>query len=366
MGGTGGMISTLPDDLGDIPVIDEADVPCVTNTAATSTTVYAAGASPAAFDRLEQVGAAWLASGSVANGFALLSLDGSSASASLMTVATDANIAASTGLHVAAAGISAGTVQYQEYDDQGAPALIVGAIGTTDGDRVAVGGHAGEALVVWQDLGDVVGAGTDELGATSLPFTLGSGIVGTSLSAAIAPASSGFAVAWSHESAQYKATTRFAIATSKGLAVPAVEIAASTRTHRLVSMVRSSTGYALLFDGQDDTSGVYVLAIGSDGQKVGAAHRLLGAKHGRDLASLGDKLGVVVTLADDKLAFRALDPHGSVAGPWVCLGGSSADADHVAGVAPLGLGNGYAIIAHETDGAEQLISVDVLGTGAPQ
>jgi hypothetical protein len=360
VGGAGGEGS-----FGDLPVDEVADGPCVATTS-TPVTLYPASSSPIPFDRLARVGARWLASETLSNGFVTFDLDGANPTPTPTTVAGDGNLAASEGATVGAIGVTEqGSLLHQRYAPDlsplGAPVPIANELPTS----LALGGGDGASLVVWGAPGVLRARGVDASGALAGPaFDFGEGTVGDYFRAAVAPSSGGvFAIAWTGDSEPGTHETHFATATLTGVVTTPTRVLESTSQHRVSFLARASTGYVLLLDATIEGSSNLLVRLDDDGHVVGRAKRLLGALYGWQVAVNGDAVAIVAKRASGEAELRVLDASLEPKSPWICVTGPSDELFHEAAVAADGAG--FAVVARTPEGAEVLHRVDVEGSPAP-
>lgn len=356
--------STDVNYLGNVTIVDEPDVACTHDSSAVPIEIYPASANPSGFARLEMVGSRRVAWTSFGSGFTLFDAIGANANPTLTSVADSYNFATSEGATVGLAGVTSDSVYFRRYDASGAAAFAPLGLGSTNGTGLLIGGSAGASLVAWGQGDAVQAVGVSEAGNVGVQFTFGAGTIGSYVKGSIAPATGGFAVAWTGEPVPNMVRTSFALTSATGLTKPVVQIATSSFPHQLVKMVKTPGGYALLFNGDFPSSTLYVLAVDGNGKVLGPAHRLLGGQFGWDLAAQGDKLGVLALKDTGEAVFRPLDASGAPLGPWLCFAGPSPNDLYIT-AALQAAGAGYEILYRGNDGAVDLTAVDALGAAVP-
>ena len=374
---TDGASTTSAEPLGNLPTVDEPDVPCVKG-GGTRTLLFNAGDSGnggPAVTRVQSLGARRFAAGGNLPGF--ITFDATGAAPQLFPVAlgTVQTAFSSEGDVIGAMALNASTVDYQRYDAngaaQGAPVTL--ATGIVSPGALWMGSGGGGSLAAWSAGATLTAAGVTAAGAAAgAPWTLATG--GTSARVVMAYANGKYAIAYSF-SVSTGTVARFQLADATGPSGAAVDIlsaAAAVGKVEVVAIVPTSKGFLLIFDrGADDL--VYVVPLDASGKVSGPARRLLGGDAPWGLASRGDDVALVTMSNDTKVngnegprkpQFRALDPAGVPLAPWVCFDERIATGQYQ-DMGVLAEPNGYAVVYKTVTDETALQRVDKLGTGAP-
>lgn len=369
--GDGG--SALP--LGNLVTVDEPDVPCVT-TSGTKTQLFDKGDSGSggpAVTRFDVLGTRRLASGPNLQGFITFDATGTTPKlfdASLGSVAT---LFSSEGTTIGGFGVSQGKVEYQRYDEQGAPngGLVSLASGITNGPASgwsASGG--GGSLAVWVSGSTLFAAGVTAAGVAAGPaFTVDTGIA--SAHVAITYSGGKYAIAYAF-AAGTTASARFVYATPAGLMGSPVNLASADAIEP-VAIAPTSAGFLMVVDAGGDEH-VYIVPLDKTGNVSGAAHRLLGGDLPWGLAAHADDAALVVLTNDVKMGptegprapqFRPLDITGKPTGPWVCLDGRISAGQNQDMAILAETDGSYSVVYKSVADTTMLVRLNKLGTTAP-
>ena len=369
--GDGG--SALP--LGDVPTVDEPDVPCVVSNG-TRTELFAKSATAfggPAVTRLQSLGARRFAAGSSTQGFVTFDAAGTTPKFFGVSLGSTETVFSSEGTTIGAFALSTGKIDYQRHDDQGvasgAPVSVVsGLAGGPSRSWVASGG--GGSLVVWPIGSTLFAAGISAAGAlVGPPFTLATNVDNARV--AMAYTGDKFAIAYS-SAAGVSSVARFVVATGAGVVGAPVMIGTADAIEP-VAITPTSAGFLLVVDAGGDEH-VYTVPLDATGKRSGTAHRLLGGDLPFGLASHDNDVALVVLTNDIKTGgnegprapqFRPLDLTGKPTGPWVCLDGRIATSLYQDMSIMAEPGGGYAVVYKSTTDTTVLARVDKLGTSAP-
>ena len=369
--GDGG--SALP--LGDVPTVDEPDVPCVVSNGI-KTELFAKSATAfggPAVTRLQALGARRFAAGSSTQGFLTFDAAGTTPKLFGVSLGTTETVFSSEGTTIGAFALSAGKVDYQRYDDQGvasgAPVSVVSGLPSGPA-RSWVGSGGGGSLVVWPIGSTLFAAGITAAGAlVGPPFTLASNVDNARV--VMTYTGDKFAIAYS-SAAGISSVARFVFATGAGLVGAPVMIGTADAIEP-VAITPTSAGFVVVVDAGGDEH-VYTVPLDATGKRSGTAHRLLGGDLPFGLASHDNDVALVVLTNDIKVGtnegprapqFRPLDLTGKPTGPWVCLDGRIASSLYQDMSIMAEPGGGYAVVYKSPTDTTVLARVDKLGTGAP-
>lgn len=368
--GAAGGGATETGELGPIEHVDIDDTPCVP-AGGSAVALYPAATAAPVFGKLARIGSRWVTGGGIGlPGFVTFDADGSHADDLPATTLTGGNDDfTSEGDTIGQAGLDGSEIRYQRYSDAGqvlGSSLTLSSDGTWVEPRLA--GGDGQSLVVWGSDGTLRARGVGPSGQLAGPaYDFGQGSFDSFLRVVVARRPGGFAVAWTGDSEIDTFTTHFVLVTLTDTEGPEVEITAAHDWPELSRLVKTPTGYALLLTGPAPDRAPYVLLLDETGARSSAAHRLVGAVIGADLAAQGDELGVLANRATGEPEFRPLAADLSPLGPWVCLEGPSGGSDDAGLDAD---GAGYAAVVRRPldpapDGLEIFTRFDRLGTGSP-
>jgi hypothetical protein len=369
--GDGG--SALP--LGDLPTVDEPDVPCVT-TAGLKTELFAKSATTfggPAVTRLQALGARRFAAGQSTQGFITFDAAGTTPKFFGVSLGTTETVFTSEGTTIGAFALSTGKVDYQRYDDQGATsgAVVPVATGIAGGPAkswVASGG--GGSLVVWASGSTLSGAAISAAGAlVGAPFTIATNVDAPKV--AITYTGTKYAIAFA-SAAGIQSVARFVFADASGTVGTPTPIGTADALEP-VAITPTSAGFVLVVDAGGDEH-VYTVPLDTTGKVSGPARRLLGGDLPFGLASHDNDVALVVLTNDIKVGndegprapqFRPLDITGKPTGPWVCLDAripSNLYQDMSILAEPSG---GYSVVYKSPADTTMLVRVNKLGTAAP-
>lgn len=370
----GDAASALP--LGDIPTVDEPDIPCVTSTG-TKTVLFAPDAGPNGappVTRVQTLGARRFAAGPITQGFVTFDADGAAPKLFNVMLGTTETTFTSEGTTIGAISLSPGTVDYQRYDDQGVAtgALVSVASGIAAGpSRSWVASGGGGTFAVWASGGTLFAAGINAAGALAgPPFTLATNASSPKL--AITYSGDKFAIAYSYTTAGTKSAARFVVASATGLASAPVNVGTADALEP-VAITPTSAGFLMVVDAGGDDH-VYTVPLDATGKVSGPAHRLLGGDLPWGLASHAGDAALVTMTNDVKMGnqegprasqLRPLDITGKPTGPWVCFDGRiNAGQYQDMGILAEASG-GYSVVYKSVADTSVLIRVDKSGTKAP-
>jgi hypothetical protein len=366
--------SALP--LGDLPTIDEPDVPCVATTGP-KTELFAKGDSGLggpAVTRVQMLGSRRFAAGASTQGF--ITFDALGTTPKLFSLALGATETAfsSEGSTIGALAVSQGKIEYQRYDDQGAAlgALVSLATGIAVGPpRVWVASGGGGSLAVWPSGSVLFAAGVTAAGAAAgPPFALASSA--PSPKVAMTYAGDKYAIVYAYATTGAASAARFVFASPTGVLGTPVDLATAAGIEP-VAITQTSSGFLLVVDAGGDEH-VYTVPLDTTGKVSGPAHRLLGGDLPWGLASHGNDAALVVLTNDVKVGndegprapqFRPLDVTGRPTGPWVCLD-ARIDNGLYQDMGILAEANGgYSVVYKSPADSTVLVRVDKLGTHGP-
>ena len=370
---TGDASSALP--LGDLPTVDEPDVPCVT-TAGTKTELFAAGATTfggPAVTRLQVLGARRFAAGPSTAGFITFDAVGTMSKFFGVTLGTSQSVFTSEGTTIGGIAVSTGKVDYQRYDDQGAAsgALVSLVSGIASGPgNVWVASGSGGSLVVYPDGTTLKGAGITTGGALAgPPFTIATGVAAPHV--ALTYAGDKYAIAYSYDSGGASAA-RFVFASTTATMGAPVDLATGNAIQP-VAITQTASGFLAVVDAGGDDH-VYTVPLDATGKVSGLARRLIGGDLPFALASHGNDAALVVLTNDTKVGnvegprapqFRPLDVTGKPTGPWVCLDARVPSTFYQDMSLLAEASGGYSVVYKSPTDTTVLLRTDKLGTGAP-
>lgn len=369
--GDGG--SALP--LGDIPTVDEPDVPCVT-TAGLKTELFPKTATTfggPAVTRLQALGARRFAAGQSTQGFITFDAVGTTPKFFGVTLGTTETVFSSEGTTIGAFALSTGKIDYQRYDDQGVAsgAVVPVATGIAAGpSRSWVASGGGGSLVVWPSGTTLFAAGVNAAGAAVGPvFTLATNVDSPKI--AITYTGDKYAIAYA-SAAGISSVARFVYATGAGVVGAPVPIGTADALEP-IAITPTSAGFLLVVDAGGDDH-VYTVPLDATGKRSGLARRLLGGDLPFGLASHGNDVALVVLTNDIKVGndegprapqFRPLDVTGKPTGPWVCLDGRIPSTLYQDMSILAEASGGYSVVYKTPADTTMLVRVDKLGTSAP-
>lgn len=369
--GDGG--STLP--LGDLPTVDEPDVPCVT-TNGIKTELFGSAATALggpAVTRLQLLGARRFAAGPSTAGFITFDAVGTTPKLFNVTLGSTQTVFSSEGTTIGGFAVSAGKVDYQRYDDQGvtsgaAVSLATGIVGGPAQAWVASGG--GGSLAVYLDGTTLKAAGITAAGALAGPaFAVATGV--STPHVALTYAGDKYAIAYSYASGTSSAA-RFVFASTTATVGAPVDLLTGNAIEP-VAITPTSTGFLAVVDAGGDDH-VYTVPLDATGKVSGVARRLLGGDLPFALASHGNDVALVVLTNDVKVGnmegprapqFRPLDVTGKPTGPWVCLDARIPNTLYQDMSLLAEASGGYSIVYKSPTDTTMLVRTDKLGTGAP-
>lgn len=364
--------------LGQLPTVDEPDVPCV-QAGGTRVTLFSnadsGGNGSPAIAHLQALRALRLGTGDNLPGFATFDAIGQNAQVFDMSPGTVQTSFASEGDTIGAMIANAATIEYQRFDAQGAAlggrvSLRTGLVPSPIAIWIAAGG--GGSLGVWEAGKTLSAAGITAAGASAGPaWQLSNDGVAASVS--IAYVGGKYAILWSVQPTSQSNLTRFVLADPSGISGAPVEIASGGLQFSVIKLLPTPIGFLAVLLGAGGDNHVYTVPLDASGNVSGTAHRLLGADYPWDIALQGNEVGLVTSgndiLVDGsegprKPLFRPLDLTGHPIGPWVCLDGFVPTGQYQ-DMALLQEANGYALVYKTPADDTVLVKFDHLGTGAP-
>ncbi|MDB4939111.1 MAG: hypothetical protein JWP87_6083 [Labilithrix sp.] len=374
-GGDGGIVmSTEP--IGDLPTVDEADVPCV-KPGGTRTVLFPAGSGGSggpAVRTAQLLGARRFGAGPNIEGFVTFDATGSAPQLFPVTLGTKQTSFSSEGTTIGALVLDDATVEYQRYDAMGVASgarvtLATNLAPAPDQGFITSGG--GGSLAVWTTGDKLSAAGITTAGASAgAAWTLET--AATSAKVALTYAGGKYAIAYSFLGADQKKVARFQLADATGASGAAITLTSGTGTIDVVAITATPNGFLLVFDGGGDDK-VYAVPLDATGKVAGVARRLLGGDSPWAVASLGNQVALVTMSNDTKVSgnegprkpqFRALDATGKPLAPWVCLD-DRVPAGQYQDMGVVAESNGFAVVFKSVADETVLQRFDNLGTGNP-
>ncbi len=367
---------TSPKPLGDLPTVDEADIPCV-KAGGAKVKLFGAGTSGSgapAVRNLQAFQTNRLGSGPLIEGFVVFGPDGATPQEVPIALGGKQSIFMSEGDTAGAMLLTGATVEYQRYNNlgvaQGSRVVLASGI-SPPANAEWMGTGAGGSLAVWFTGTTLQAAGVTTAGAAAGPaWTLATGVTGP-IAVSMTYANGKYAIAYSY-SVGAKTDARFQLADATGPSGAAVPLANGTDGIVVSAITSTSTGYILLFDGGADDL-VYVVPLDATGKVSGVARRLLGGDAPWAVASRGSDVALVTMSNDTKVSgkegprkpqFRSLDTTGKPLAPWVCFD-DRVPAGQYQDMGVLAETTGYAVVFKTVQDELALQRVDKLGTGAP-
>jgi len=325
-----------------------------------SSTVYAAAAQPAVFDRLATVAGRRVTGGTQAGGAFTMELDGALPSSQPIRVASNFNLFASEGDTFGVVG-SDQEVVYRRFDPQGQPVGDAVSIAVAIPDAVDIAGRDGESLVVWASAGSIHARGIDANGQPAGPaFEVASNAYVDTIGLTATPTADGFALAWTGNDIHAKSTTSVAFASATALQAQPLMLIFTAVQHRVIKLERTQAGFVMLLAGAPPTFPAYLVALDDQGFVIGSGKVLEGVQFGWDAAARGDELGVIAVRATGEPQFRPFSANLEPLGPWVCLDDPTSITANIGAISSEG--TGYAVLHRTAEGAEVLTRFDRLGT----
>jgi hypothetical protein len=325
--------------------------------------VFPAASNPPGFDRLQAVGARWVASSATwSTGFASFDQAGEAPSPAAVLLGAGYNAAASEGPSIGVVAEQDAAILYQRYTDLASPVGQPLTIAPESPANLILGGGGGESLIVWGKDGVMRARGVSA-GGSPPAFEFGGGSIANYFTGSVAYSSPDFAIVWTGSPSPGAFATSFIKAGPGGPGGAPALIAESPFPHKTRKLTRTGAGYALLIQADLPTTSTLVLILDEEGSVVGPGRRFLGAAVGWDLAAQGDSLGLLAKRTSGEAQFRPLDATGAATGPWVCLTAPVDDLYHQAGLAAHGAG--FAVVHRTPEGAEALVAIDKQGSPAP-
>jgi hypothetical protein len=375
-GGDGGS-SAVP--LGDLPTVDEPNIPC-TSTTAIPVSLFGAGDSGLGgppVTNVQPLGGGRFASGVDLDGFITFDLTGSSPNLVSATLGSAGDTFASEGSTIGGFGIGGGAVTYQRYAANGTPsgsAVSLASGLTPSPGKIWSASGEGESLAIVQ-----VGATLQAVGVTSAGTAAGAAFTieaaAPSANVFLLRDSSAFVIVYSFETTAGGNATkaRFARATTTALMGAPTDLFGAGESVSVAGVATTSAGYVLLFDGGGDDK-IYAVPLDSSGKVSGVAHRLLGADYPRSASGNGGESVGIVSMSNDTMTgpmegprkpqFRALDKTGKPLAPWVCLD-APVPANQYQDLGVLAESNGWSVVYKTPADGTSLIRLNATGTAGP-
>jgi hypothetical protein len=366
--------STVP--FGNLPTVDEPDIPCVPTTAPKITLYTAAdsgglGAPPVQL--LQSFGSGRFASGPNLPGY--LTFDVAGTNPRQFSTAFPGAVVAyvSQGTNVGAfVGDSA--VTYQRYDANGATVgapVSIAPAGAPVISLTAASDDAGGAMVVWAagtvvKVAYITPAGT----LAGTPWTLSPSA--SSVRVALAAKADKYLIVYAHTVAADTFGAVLQLADSNGAVGAPSDLAKIFGQLMPAGVAPTTPGWLLSFDGGGDDR-VYLVPLTPTGAVAGPVHRLLGGDAPWALASAGTSVGVV-SMSNDVITagkegpraprFRPVDATGHPLGPWVCLDNPVPPAQYQ-DMSVIADGSGWSIVYKSPVNTTVLMRTNALGTAGP-
>lgn len=313
--------------------------------------IYPAGAAPA-LERLASVGDRWLASGPA--GYVFFDRDGDNADPVPSVLGASLGAITSEG-DTGAVAAAENAIQYQRFAPDGMPLTAPLGVAAQAPVGLTVASNDGETLVVWAYNTRLRARGVNQSGGFSGDaYDLQSGAYATFVFVTAAARGDTFGVAWSSDVAMGTHQTHFIRAGDTEPLGEATRLLETTTPHRVVRLVATAEGYALLLRGEGEDGAVQVMTLAEDGTPTKHV-ALEDAAAAYDMAAAGDRLAVVTARPSGEPQLRVFGLDLEPAGPWVCLGGDH-DPFYPPAVAPDDAG--YATLYTSAGGAVLLLRLD--------